>query len=265
MYDEFWTQSGRRMLGFSDVPFEIPDGAPSYHGTCEAKYLTQYLEDYVDSHVYSGKSLRSRILLSHTVSRIERLENAGWIAAIERNGDSIDLRCSKLVVATGFSSQARMPNLPNQNVFKGRICHHRDFGRFSRTRLKSAECKNIIILGSGKSATDMAYEAVKKGKHVSWILRRGGTGPALFFPAQGDGRRYENSTEASVTRLAQLTSPSSFMPATRLLKLVHETQYGRRYVSEKIKRGDKACRDVANYDEREGARSSFHHLKTTTS
>lgn len=252
------------MLGFSDVMFEVPDGASSYHGTCEAKYLTQYLEDYVDSHFYCGKSLRSRIYLSHKVIKVERLESGGWTVAID-TGNLIEFQCSKLVVATGFSSQPKMPQLPNQIVFKGDICHHRDFGHFSKTALKSAECRNIIVLGSGKSATDMAYQAVKKGKHVSWILRRDGTGPALFFPAQGDGRRYENSTEASVTRIAQLTSPSSFMPKTRLLKLIHETQYGRRYIAEKITSVDKACHDAANYDEREGARPSFHRLKSTTS
>lgn len=55
------------MTSFSDVALQVPEGAPKLHDTFESKYVTQYLEEYVDSHVYNGSSLRSRIRLNTEV------------------------------------------------------------------------------------------------------------------------------------------------------------------------------------------------------
>ena len=80
-----------------------------------------------------------------------------------------------------------MPNflLQHQKNFRGPISHHKRFGQMSKSLLKEAEYKDIVVIGAGKSATDMVYESAKKGKHVNWIIRKDGEGPALFFPAPG--------------------------------------------------------------------------------
>lgn len=264
LYDEFWTQSGQRMVGFSDVPFTLPSEATSYYGTFEAKHLNRYLEDYLDSHVYNGTSLRSRIGFGKWVEKVQKTENT-WITSTRTRYDGEQrFRSKKLVVAAGLTSLPNLPSLPNLSDFKGPVRHHRRFGEFSKSlQFNSTECQDIAVLGAGKSATDMVYESVKKGKCVSWIIRKSGEGPALFFPAPGKGR-YQNSTEQGATRWSQLFSPSSYMPVSWIGRLIHRTDIGRNYITSNLQQGDQMCHDAAAYRNREGALPCFQHLECST-
>lgn len=169
----------------------------------------------------------------------------------------------KLVVASGLTSVPDLPTLPNKEAFRGPVYHHRDFGNASRTIFDTPECKNVAVLGAGKSATDMVYEAVKKGKNVSWIIRKSGEGLALIFtaPPSTAGGRYWNSTEQGATRFNALFSPSSFMSQNWVVRLIHGTQTGRSYLSRKCKEGDEGCRSEAAYRDREEASPGFKDLE----
>jgi len=263
-YDEFWNQSGLRMSGFSDVPLAIPSDAPLFHDTFEAKYVTQYLEDYVDNHIYNGVSLRSRICFENTVQNVEKLKDEWIICAEGPSKSQKTLKSSKLVVATGHTSIPNMPSLPNRNDYDGHILHHKDFGKASRSVLANPDCQNITVLGGGKSAVDMVYESVKNGKNVSWIIRKSGEGPALFFPAPGRGR-YKNSIESSATRYKASFSPSSFMPDCWLRNLFHQSKYGMNYMCQMVQDTDEHCRAPAEYQTRELALPGFRDLDFTTS
>jgi cation diffusion facilitator CzcD-associated flavoprotein CzcO len=263
-YDKFWNQSGLRVSGFSDIPLVVPSDAPLFHDTFEAKYVTQYLEDYVDSHIYNGVSLRSRILFKHAVRNVEKRDSEWIIHAEISTGSQQIFRALKLVVATGHTSIPNMPLLPNQNEFNGHILHHKDFGKASRSFLADPNCKNIAVLGGGKSAVDMVYESIKKGKNVSWIIRKSGEGPALFFPAPGRGR-YRNSIESSATRYKASFSPSSFMPDFWLRRLFHRSAYGMNYMAKMVESINEHCRAPAEYQTRELALPGFRNLDFTTS
>ncbi|KAL8832091.1 MAG: hypothetical protein Q9191_000470 [Dirinaria sp. TL-2023a] len=253
------------MLGFSDVPFDIPPNAPSFYGCVEAKYVTKYLEDYIDDHVYCGKSLRERIFFGHQVEKVEKFHDTWKVRTRDTRDGTRSFKASKIVVATGLTSSPQMPILPGDpELFKGRVYHHKRFGEVSRTLLRMEGCHNVVVLGAGKSATDMVYESIKRRKNVSWIIRRDGEGPALYFPAQGGGR-YENSTEAGATRWSALFSPSSFMPESWLSSLIHRTSVGVSYLTSRIEKGDQSCRDAAAYRDREGALPNFQNLEPTTS
>lgn len=76
------------------------------------------------------------------------------------------VKSSKIVVATGNTSFPNMPSLPSQKDFAGPILHHKDFGKASQSILNDPKYKHIAVLGGGKSATDMVYESVKRGKVV---------------------------------------------------------------------------------------------------
>ena len=265
LYDEFWTQSGRRMVGFSDVPLDLPSHAPSFYGCIQAKYVNKYLEDYIDSHIYFGSSLRSRIHFEHRVEKVEKTDDLWVVSARDSHNGRRLFRSSKIVIATGLTSLPNMSTfLLDQEEFKGPICHHKYFAEISNSLLKTTDCKNVAVLGAGKSATDMVYESVKKGKNVSWIIRKNGEGPALFFTAPGGGR-YENSTEKGATRLNSAFSPSSFMPRLWLARLIHRTHMGRDFLTRKSQAGDQSCRDAAAYRDRKGALPTFKNLEATTS
>ncbi|KAL8937035.1 MAG: hypothetical protein Q9216_004624 [Gyalolechia sp. 2 TL-2023] len=254
------------MLGFSDVPFTLPPNAPSYHGCIEAKHITRYLEDYIDSHIYNGTSLRGRIRFGHHVENIEKRSKSWIVSARDSQGTLRDFSGSKLAVATGLTSLPYIPTiLQRLGDFKGPIYHHKQFGEVSRTLLPNPKCQNVVVFGAGKSATDMVYESVKKGKKVSWIIRKDGEGPALYLSAPGGGGRYENSTEAGATRWKAYFSPSSFMPRGWLASLIHGTSYGINYLRNQISQSDQGGRDAAAYQDRQGASPTFLKLETTTS
>ncbi|PQE12547.1 hypothetical protein CJF30_00002425 [Rutstroemia sp. NJR-2017a BBW] len=252
-YEEFWSQSGRRMTGFSDVPLTVPSDAPMYWDTFEAKYVTRYLEEYVDSHDYDMKSLRSRIMFDHRVERVEKLDEKWSVSVKKSDGAQRTFRSLKLVIATGHTSIPNMPTLTNEKEFTGQA---------SRSVLWEPGCKLITVLGGGKSAADMVYQSVKKGKTVNWVIRKSGEGPALLFPAPGHGR-YKNSIESSATRHKACFSPSSFMPW--LPSLPHQTSYGINYMKKRVEDVDKHCREIVGYEIREEALPSFKNLDFTTS
>ena len=253
------------MLGFSDVPLTLPLDAPTYHGCIKAKYVSEYLENYIDTHIYVASPLRSRIHFKHRVDKVEKTDDL-WTTTTRDPQDGLrEFRSAKVVIASGLSSLPNMPHfLLQQHEFKGPIYHHKSFGDISKTLLDSPDCRRVAVLGAGKSATDMVYESVKKGKDVSWIIRKNGEGPALFFTAPGGGR-YENSTERGATRMSAYFSPSSFMPNLWLARLIHETSIGIDYLKQKWQGGDQSCRDAAAYQSRQGARPSFKNLEASTS
>ena len=198
------------MTSFSDVALEIPKDAPKLHDTFEAKYVTQYLEEYVDSHVYNGRPLRSRIQLNTEVRSVKK-SGSGWILQV---GGALpqSIHCVKLAVASGLTSSPVMPQLPRSHDYTVPILHHRDFGAQSRAILAASSAyKNITVLGGGKSAADMVYGSIKAGKNVNWIIRKTGEGPGIFMNPAATGR-YRNNAEAGATQKATLLNPSGFHP-----------------------------------------------------
>ena len=253
------------MAGFSDPPIDLPPEAPTYCGCTEAKYYTQYLEQYVDRHVYADMSLRSRIHFQHRVEDVE-ITDDGWIVNViyAQSGQRV-LKTSKLAVASGLTSIPNIPSfLSEKHDFIGPIRHHKDFAAVSRSSLDSPAYHNVVVLGGGKSSTDMICECLKKGKHVSWIIRDDGEGSALFFPAPGSGR-YINVLEKGATRLGALFSSSSFMPNLWAARLVQRTQFGLKQLRQRINAADRHCRNVAAYQDIERALPCFKYLEPRSS
>ena len=69
------------MSGFSDVPISLPPDAVTYHDIFGAKYVMSYLEEYVDSHIYSGKSPRDRIIFKVKVLKVDKTGRSWRITA----------------------------------------------------------------------------------------------------------------------------------------------------------------------------------------
>ena len=270
------------MTGFSDVSLEagIPTSAPRYWDFFEAKHVTAYLEDYVSSHVYAGASLRSRIRFGHQVTHVSRGTAPGlsdsttfWTVHIRvKNEDASDggtrsITATKIVAASGLTSVPHMPGLPGREVYTGVVCHHRDFGQISAAieHGKLGDVQNIAVLGGGKSAADMVYDMIKKGKRVSWIIRKDGEGPAYLF-VPGSSAPYRNSVEKAATRItATMASPSSFMELSWISSLWHKSTYGIKSMREMREHGAQACRNHAGYYRRPGALPDFKKLDFTTS
>ena len=137
------------MTSFSDVALSIPEDAPKLHDTFEAKYVTQYLEDYVDNHIYNGQFLRSRIQLNTEVLAVQKVDSEWtlWVNGMDTAAPST--RCKKLVVASGLTSSPLMPDIPrSSNDWSDRFLYHQDFGLRSDAILAAkSPYKNITVVG----------------------------------------------------------------------------------------------------------------------
>ena len=251
------------MTAFSDVPLQLPLHAPKLHDTFEAKYVTEYLEKYVDSHVYNGISLRSRIQLNAEVLNCEKL-GQGWIVHLD-GPVSRDFRCAKLAVASGLTSLPNLPTFPQNHDRVVPILHHRDFGAHSSAILAaSSRYRNIAVLGGGKSAADMVYSAVKAGKNVSWIVRKSGEGPGIFMNPAATGR-YRHNAEAGTTQKATDLNPSGFRPLPEWAQKLHQSTSEKENLEAKLFAADRRYKAWADYRGRKGALPGFRELEPTAS
>ena len=230
----------------------------TYYNFFPAKYVTQYLEMFVDNKIYAEKSLRQRIMFDSPVEEIRKNKEGGWHIV---QSDTQRLTTNKLVVAAGLTSQPNIPILPGHGSFAGTILHHKDFG--SSSILANAQAKHVAVLGGAKSAADIAYACAKAGKAVSWIIRASGSGPAAFASAQGIGS-YKNSNEQLYTRVAASLSPSVWMARGWIERLLHGTAIGRRLVDRIWAKIDTDTEGLANYDGRNTEKNGFSNLRSDT-
>lgn len=118
-----------------------------------------YLENYTTRRSYNGQTLRDRIQFGVEVKSIKKADGVWAVSTLSvDDGARVVFKASKLVVASGLTSEPRMPALPGQEKFCGSIIHQEKFG--SSSILNSPDIRNICILGGGKSSVDMVYEAV---------------------------------------------------------------------------------------------------------
>lgn len=253
------------MSSFADVALEIPEDAPRLHDTFEAKYVTKYLEEYVDSHVYNGASLRSRIHVNANVSSVEKRQGDLWQLYVDIGGKLQSVYCKKLAVAAGITSIPNMPTFPLIAEWKAPILHHRDLGAHEKEIFAADSAyKNITVLGGGKSAADMVYGALKKGKNVNWIIRTSGEGPGIFMDPAAGGR-YRHAAEGGATVKSTSLSPSHFYALPEASLALHQNESERASLEEKLFAVDKRFKALANYHGREGALPGFRGLEPKAS
>jgi dimethylaniline monooxygenase (N-oxide forming) len=245
-YDTFWTQWTVGTAEFSDQPMPRPPDEDVYLEFFKAKHTTKYLNDYVDSHSYSGQTLRDRVRLSTEVQSVQKIDG-GWTVVSKERETPLQhtFKTAKLIVASGLTSIPNMPSLPGRDSFLGQVLHQDGFG--SSNVLASPEVKNITVLGGGKSSADMVYESVKAGKTVSWVLKDADTaGPGFFLSPKGVGP-YKNAFEIGMTRLAATFTPSIVNGINWWTRFLHCSKYSPRLIAGFWDSVDTKARTEADY------------------
>ena len=247
------------MAEFSDRPMNLPPSEDRYFDFFPAKYVTQYLEAYVDSLIYNGTTIRERVHFSTRVTNVsKRLD--GWHLALD---STKVLRTPRLIDATGMTSRPFIPKYVGQNQFLGLQLHHKDFGQYQYKILHDPGINSIAVLGGAKSAADVVYACAKAGKTVSWIIRKDGAGPAAFTAAKGRGT-YRNSNDAFYTRFVASLMPSPFNDRTWLYRFLQHTRVGNWFVRKFWDRVDQESRRLADYGREEGKAMGFENLEPDT-
>ena len=264
------------MAEFSDRPMAAPPEEDQYYGFFPGKYTAEYLESYVDDHVYAGHTIRDRILFNARVDSIERFQ-ASDVGEDEKAtmqwtityGNDKRIHAAKVIDATGMTSQPEIPALPGISDFKGKTLHHKTFGQEESALLADPSIRNICILGGAKSAADVAYTFARASggtqENVHWIIREDGNGPCAFFAVQPISPRYANSNEGFYNRFLAGYLPSPFKRRWGLYKwLLQGTFIGRWYVKRLWDGCDTGLRALMNYQREEGKATGFANLEPDT-
>lgn len=247
------------MGGFSDMPLSPRPEEIDQNDFYDAKAMAMYLDEYVDKHVYSGQTLRDRIRFGTIVTSLDRTANGWRINCVGPSG-SRSFETRKVIAASGSTSKANMPEFKGRETFKGPIIHTLDFGR-SKV-LQREDIKKVAVVGGGKSAADQAYQSVKAGKQVHWIIRRSGKGPGGFTETKAGGP-WHNITEVVCTRFfPSLIFFPGLKPASWWETFIFKTRLGQ-WIYRKLENAvTQKSIGTAQYDDRPGARESFAQLKT---
>ncbi|KAM0802197.1 hypothetical protein BDR22DRAFT_961856 [Usnea florida] len=226
------------MSGFSGIPLTLPPDSQIYHDIFESRHVTSYLESYVDERLYNGQSLRDGIYFGIKVRGIEKLHRSWTVLAKRSEKEEDILRSANLIIATGHTTIPYMPILLCQSLFRGLVLHKKEFGKATSTILASDLYKSVTVSGGGEGSN--------------------------AFAGAADKVPYRNGPETAATRMLSAFNPPCFAPVTWWTKLIHGSQYGRADVAKVWLGADLTCRDLANFQGREGALPGFENMKSNT-
>lgn len=177
--------------------------------------IHSYLQTYAENH-----GLLPRIRFNTFVEHAERCER-GWRLSFRGSDDMIVTE--KLLVATGVTSIASLPDCPTENATVP-VVHSKDLG-ISDAALRNKDVENVVVVGAAKSAYDAVYLMLTMNKKVTWIIRPDGAGPLAILPTELFG--IFNSIAVASTRLMTYLSPSILNTDGALYHFFQKSRVGR--------------------------------------
>ena len=140
------------------------------------------------------------------------LDDAGsWSIEVESVDDPdslpIFVEAAKLVIATGLTSEPRLPKLLGYADFQRPIVHSK---QLKAHMANFGSYKDVVVLGGNKSAWDACYGAAMVGCHVHMVMRPAGGGPSYLWPQffSWGPFRHVSLGMISATRLFTLFDPT---------------------------------------------------------
>jgi dimethylaniline monooxygenase (N-oxide forming) len=156
-YASLFINTSRRMMAYASYP--MPESYPDYPHHSQ---IAAYFDDYVDHFGF-----RDRIRFNTSVERVE--PDAGrWRVTLD---DGTDTSYDAVLVANGHHWNPRYPEppFPGQESFTGEAIHAHHY-REPDERFRD---RNVLVLGIGNSATDIAVETSRHSRITYLAMRRG--------------------------------------------------------------------------------------------
>jgi cation diffusion facilitator CzcD-associated flavoprotein CzcO len=149
--------TSRERMEYSDYP--MPKSYPDFP---HHSHIAEYFNDYVDHFGF-----RDKIIFNCGIDKAERLADGTWELTTE-HGDV--RRYDALLVANGHHWNPRMPEpaFPGSDTFEGVQMHAHAY--VDNEDLKD---KDVVVLGMGNSAMDIAVEASYVASNTYLAARRG--------------------------------------------------------------------------------------------
>lgn len=155
-YRSLHINTSRDKMAYSDFP--LPQDYPDFPNHFQ---IAEYFENYVDHFGF-----RSTIELNKSVSKVEQLEDKTWRVEIEStdeaNTPTSETRCyDVVVVANGHHWDPQYPDPKFPGEFNGEQLHSHHY--IDVTDPIDFKGKNVVIVGMGNSAMDIACELGRQG------------------------------------------------------------------------------------------------------
>ncbi|ELR03985.1 monooxygenase [Pseudogymnoascus destructans] len=239
IYDDLYTNNLVGTLEFGDFPmdFETFGVPPNAHvpGLVMHRYFTAYAQHF---------GVYERIKLRSTVTSAELLQGGEWHIkydvehSVDGEGtEQRELIAKRMVLATGPTSTPNIPNIKGNDQFGGHAFHFKDLSKHAKDL---SEADNVVVLGGSKSAVDAVYHNASKGRHVDWVIRESGRGPAWLLHSYVSPLKLQFEKLAT-TRFMTFLSPCIYADAYPMVRrLLHDTRIGRallRFVFGRIDHG----------------------------
>lgn len=218
------------MLGtyeFSDFPMtpELFGVQPGEHipGHVVQAYMEKYAEHF---------GFTDRIRLETYVQSAEhRLDETWLLTTTTEDTPEQTMVARKLIVATGITSQAYLPDFRGQETFEAPLFHCRDLLQHEGKILQPGQ--KVTVFGGTKSAWDAVYaSATTSGVQVDWVIRESGHGPTWMAPPYVTPLK-KWLEKLVTTRLLTWFSPCIWGDAdgfTNTRRFLHGTWLGRKIV-----------------------------------
>lgn len=176
-YRSLHINTSRERMEFSDFP--MPKHYPDFP---RHDHIAAYFEDYVDHFGF-----RDRIAFETGVEHVEPADGGGFDV---RTSDGRTRRYDAVVVANGHHWDPRWPEppFPGSDSFEGEQMHAHYYKDESQLR-----DKDVVVLGMGNSAMDIAVDASYHAKSTVLAARRG----AYVVPKYLGGKPLDRPSPAS--------------------------------------------------------------------
>ncbi len=153
-YDSLSINTSRRIMEYAAYP--MPEAYPDFPTHRE---IAAYFDAYVDHFGF-----RDRIRFRTEVTRVERAQG-GWAVTLD---DGSTTTYGSVFVANGHHWDPRWPEPPFPGDFDGEVTHAHHY-----KTPEGYEDKNVLVLGIGNSACDIAVETSRVSKKTFLSMRRG--------------------------------------------------------------------------------------------
>ncbi|KAF1940608.1 dimethylaniline monooxygenase [Clathrospora elynae] len=171
-YENAELVSSKQLTSFSDhrFPLSTPDhiSLPQY---------VEYLESYVDKFRLEP-SIKTGCRVN-TIEPIAKSTDSQWKHRVKytdkhHNDNEHNFDCSHVAICTGLHVEPNVPTIPGIENVKGDVFHSSQYKK--RAQLTG---KDVLIMGCGETAMDIAYESIKADANsVTMCFRTG----FLSFP-----------------------------------------------------------------------------------
>lgn len=210
------------------------------------EHVNDYLLNYANKFDLM-KHMRFNCIVDSAVDQGQ----SGWDLTIKEGliGSRVSklIHASKLIMATGLTSEPFMPKLEGWEGFDAPIYHTSEFAKAENGL---GPYKKVVLLSGAKFSWDIACAYASAGIHVDWVIRESGHGPCWMTPNRLTPLKVIPELLLQ-TRLVTWLSPCIWGDAdgfTSIRNFLHQHWLGRKIVDGFFHKMEHSILEHNNYD-----------------